>query len=156
MRQAKSDKNNTGPVSRPPEIIVDFECEDDSLFMVIANVGLSSAHRISIQCDKEIRDFRGRQITEMPILRRLEFMPPGKKVRLFVDRFSAYVKAKQPMQLEFSITYFDRERRQQTDTIRHNLAIYRGIITSNGKNGKARTGTPVSLTAPDRIFEYEY
>lgn len=133
MRQPKTDENDASLVSRLPEIIVDFECEQDLLFMVIANVGFSSAHRISIECDREIRDFRGRQITEIPLLRRLEFMPPGKKIRVFVDRFSSYMRAKQPMQLEFSITYFDRLRKRQTDVIRHNLAIYKGIVTPDGE-----------------------
>ncbi len=133
MLQPGTGKRDMEPTSRLPEVIVDFECEEDLLFLVIANVGLSSAHQISIQCDKEIRDFRGRQMTEMPILRRLEFMPPGKKIRLFVDRFSSYIGTKQPLRLEFQITYHDRERRKQTDVIRHNLAVFKGVVTSDGK-----------------------
>lgn len=131
MRQQGTGKRDIESISIQPEVIVDFECEEDSLFIVIANVGLSSAHQISIQCDKAIRDFRGKQITEMPILRRLEFMPPGKKIRLFVDRFSSYIRTKQPLRLEFLVTYHDRDRRKQTDVIKHNLAVFKGIVTSN-------------------------
>ncbi len=138
MRLGDVDKSS-GHAPILPEVIIDFECEEDSLYMVIANVGLSSAHRISVQCDKEIRDFRGKPMAEMRILRRLEFMPPGKKIRLFVNIFSTYVKTRQPMQMEFSITYSDRQRRQQTDVIRHNLAVFKGIITHEEKPEKYET-----------------
>ena len=130
MRKTKQDNLDDKSVMLP-EVIIDFECEEDSLFLVIANVGLSSAHRIAVQCNKEIRDFRGKQVMDMQLLRKLEFLPPGKKIRLFINSFSSYLKAKQPMQLEFSISYFDRNHRPQTNLIRHNLAIYRGIITSS-------------------------
>jgi hypothetical protein len=134
MSQAKADKRIGEHAPMLPEMIVDFECDEDLLYMVVANVGLSSAHHISIQCNKEIKDFRGKPVTEMPLLRRLGFMPPGKKIRLFVDRFSAYAKARQPMQLSFSVTYSDRQGRQQTDVIKHDLAIFKGIITSIEKS----------------------
>ena len=130
MRKTKQDNLDDKSVMLP-EVIIDFECEEDSLFLVIANVGLSSAHRIAVQCNKEIQDFRGKQVMDMQLLRKLEFLPPGKKIRLFIDSFSSYLKAKQPMRLEFSISYFDRNHRPQTNLIRHKLAIYRGIITSS-------------------------
>ena len=129
-QKVKQKSNNLEPGSRVPEVIIDFEYEEDSLFIVIANVGSSSAHRISIQCDKEIRDFRDSPITEMEIFRGLEFMPPGKKIRFFVDKFSTYLKTRRPLKLQFKITYFDQDSRRKTDIIRHNLAIFKGIITS--------------------------
>lgn len=125
--------NDSEGISRLPEVIVDFECEGDSLFIVIANVGSSSAHRISIRCDKEIRDFRGKQMTAMEVFRRLEFMPPGRRIKLFVNSFAAYLKEKQPLRVVFIVTYFDRDQRKRTDVIRHNLAIFRGIVTSDEK-----------------------
>ncbi|HEX6067535.1 MAG TPA: hypothetical protein VFZ05_01935 [Nitrososphaera sp.] len=131
MRRIGTDNSDKEGNSRLPEVIVDFECEGDSLFIVIANVGFSSAHRISIRCDKEIRDFRGKQVTGMEVFRRLEFMPPGRKVRLFVNGFAAYLKEKQPLRPVFTVTYFDRDQRKRTDVIRHNLAVFRGLVTSD-------------------------
>ena len=133
MRRIMPAKSNNEGIRRLPEVIVDFECEEDSLFIIIANVGFSSAHRISIRCDKEIRDFRGKQITAMEIFRRLEFIPPGRRIRLFVNSFAAYLRGKQPLRPTFTVTYFDREQRKQTDVIRHNLAMFKGIVTSDKK-----------------------
>lgn len=128
MRFTRPDRNDKGAVLLP-EVIIDFECEQDSLFLVIANVGSSSVHSISVRCDKEVWDFRGKQIARMDIFRRLEFLPPGKRIRLFVNKFSAYIREKQPLRLEFVISYYDRDRRKQTDIVRHNLAIFKGVVT---------------------------
>lgn len=133
MRRVSPAKRNSEVNLQLPEVIVDFECEEDSLFIIIANVGFSSAHRISIRCDKGIRDFRGKQMTELEIFRKLEFMPPGKRIRLFVNNFAAYLKEKQPLRPIFTVTYFDREQKKQTDVIRHNLTMFKGIVTSDEK-----------------------
>lgn len=112
---------------RSPEVIVDFECENDLLFIVIANIGLSSAYRTSIKFDREIVDSSGRNIASMKIFRMLEFAPPGKKIRIFVDRFSSYVARKQPQLITADISYSDKRGQKFNDTIRHNLTVYSDI-----------------------------
>ena len=109
---------------RRPEVIVDFECEGGFLYMVIANVGSSSAKGVSVKLDKKVRDFRGKSLSE--ILRHLEFLPPGKRFRLPVDRLSSYM-GKQPMQVSASIAYSGIDGRSYSDVITHNLAIYKDL-----------------------------
>jgi predicted MPP superfamily phosphohydrolase len=113
---------------RVPEVIVDFDCKQDLLYVVIANVGLSSAHRISIEFDKEITDFRGRRLSQLDVFHHLEFLAPGKKIIFFVDDLAKYIKRKQPLRIAFSITYFDRNSQSRTDHIRHNLAVYKDLV----------------------------
>lgn len=110
--------------SRRPEVIVDFECEQGFLYMIIANVGSSSAKEVSVKLDKKVRDFRGKSLSE--ILRHLEFLPTGKRFRLPVDRFSSYMD-KQPMRVSAFIAYTDMDGRPYNDVITHNLAIYRDL-----------------------------
>jgi hypothetical protein len=117
-----------GPESRLPEVIVDFECNRDLLYIVIANVGSSSAHKISIEFDKEIVDFRGKQLSQLDIFHHLEFLAPGKKIALFVDNLSGYIKRKQPLCVGFSITYFDRNGQGLCDHIGHNLRVFKDIV----------------------------
>lgn len=110
--------------SRRPEVIVDFECEKGFLYMVIANVGSSSARGVSVKLDKKLRDFRGKSLSG--ILRHLEFLAPGKRFRLPVDRFSSYM-GKQPMQVSAFIAYSDMDGRSYSDVITHNLEIYKDL-----------------------------
>lgn len=131
MRQTKKLRlkgNHPESVEARPEVIVDFECEQDLLYIVVANVGSSSAHRVFVKFDKEIKDFRGIRMSGMDIFRKLEFLAPGRKIRLFVDSYSRYIKRKQPLQLRFSLTYFDRMNLSYSDTIRHNLGIFKGLV----------------------------
>jgi hypothetical protein len=112
-----------------PEVIIDFECENDLLYVNIANVGASSAHGISIEFDKEIRDCRDRPLSELRACRRIGFMPPGKNMRLFVDRFSAYLARKQPLRVVARVSYLDRAGKRYDESIRHDLSIYRGALS---------------------------
>ena len=114
-----------------PEVIVDFDCRQDLLYMVIANVGSSSAHKVSIEFDKEITDFRGRRVSQLDVFHHLEFLAPGKKITFFVDELSRYIKRKQPLRIGFSITYFDRNAQSRCDRIRHNLTVFKDIVISD-------------------------
>lgn len=116
---------------RVPEVIVDFDCERDLLYMVVANVGNSSAHKISIEFDKEITDFRGTRLSQLEVFRQLAFLAPGKKITFFVDDFSKYIKRKQPLRIGFSITYSDRNGQSRRDLVRHNLSVFKGIVVPN-------------------------
>lgn len=111
-----------------PEVIVDFDCENDLLYICVANVGASSARGISIEFDREIRDCRDRPLSGLQVCRRIEFMPPGKKIRLFVDKFSLYLARKQPLRIGASVSYLDRKGGKYNESIRHNLSIYKGML----------------------------
>jgi hypothetical protein len=113
---------------RVPEVIVDFDCKEDLLYMVIANVGSSSAHKVSIEFDKEITDFRGRRLSQLDVFSHLEFLAPGKKIAFFVDDLAKYIKRKQPLRIGFSIAYFDRNGESRRDFIRHNLAVFKDLV----------------------------
>ena len=117
-------KDGDTAAPRRPEVIVDFECERGFLYMIIANVGFSSAKGVSVKLDKKVRDFRGKSLSE--ILRHLEFLAPGKRFRLPVDRFSSYMD-KQPMRVSASVVYADMDGRPYNDIITHNLTIYRDL-----------------------------
>jgi hypothetical protein len=116
-------------IDRSPEVVVDFECENDLLFIFVANVGTSSAHQILIEFDKEITDFKDAPLSKMDAFHRLEFLSPGRKIKVFVDKFSSYIQRRQPMRIKFLVSYSDTENQKRCDAIRHNLAIFKGIAT---------------------------
>jgi hypothetical protein len=114
-----------------PEVIVDFDCKQDLLYMVIANVGSSSAHKVSIEFDKEIIDFRGRRLSQLDVFHHLEFLAPGKKITFFVDELAKYIKRKQPLRIGFSIAYIDRNGQSRRDFIRHNLTVFKDLVVQD-------------------------
>jgi hypothetical protein len=68
-------------------------------------------------------------MSELGACRRIEFMPPGKSIRIFVDKFSAYVARKQPLRIGASVSYLDRGGRRYDESIRHDLSIYKGVLS---------------------------
>ena len=114
-----------------PEVILDFEYDNKNgfLFIIIENIGVSSAFKISAKFDKEITGIQGeKKVTDMDIFKRLEFLPPGKKIRIFVDRFSSYIIREQPLLITTTILYSNKNNRKFRELIVHNLSIYKDMM----------------------------
>jgi hypothetical protein len=121
-------------VHRVPDVIVDFEYDSDSgggfLFIIIQNIGLSPAYKISVKFDNEIIGITGveKKLTELSIFKCLEFLPPGKKIRIFVDTFLGYLIRKQPLILNTTIIYTSKDKQKFREVIKHDLSIYKEMI----------------------------
>ena len=115
---------------RVPEVIVDFEYDNGGLlFVIIQNIGLSSAYQTSIKFDSEITGIGGeKKLTDMSIFKCLEFLPPGKRIRVFVDTFLSYLNRKQPLVVNTTISYSNKSKQKIQEIIKHDLSIYKGIV----------------------------
>jgi hypothetical protein len=111
-----------------PDVVVDFIFEIGLLFIAIINIGEGPAFCISVKFNGEIQGVGGTKlISEMPLFRHLEFMPPDKKITTFLDTSSSYFAHRQPTEIETSISFSDRHGKQYNNKIKHNLDIYRDI-----------------------------
>jgi hypothetical protein len=121
-------------VHRVPDVIVDFEYDSDSgggfLFIIIQNIGLSPAYKISVKFDNEIIGITGveKKLTDLSVFKCLEFLPPGKKIRIFVDTFLGYLIRKQPLILNTTIIYTSKDKQKFREAIKHDLSIYKEMI----------------------------
>jgi hypothetical protein len=113
-----------------PEVIVDFEYDNRGLlFVIIQNIEFSSAYQALIKFDSEIMGFRGdKKLTDMRIFRSLEFLPPGKRIRIFVDTLVSYLNRKQPLILNIIISSSNKNKRKFQEVIKHDLSIYKEIV----------------------------
>lgn len=115
---------------RVPEVILDFEYDNRGLlFIIIQNIGLSSAYQTSIKFDNEITGIRrDKRLTDMKLFRSLEFLPPGKRIRIFVDSFLSYVNRKQPLIVNTNISYSNKNKQKFREVIKHDLSIYKEVV----------------------------
>lgn len=113
-----------------PEVIVDFEYDNRGLlFVTIQNIGFSSAYQTSIEFDSEITGIGGdKKLTDMSIFKSLEFLPPGKRIRIFVDTFLSYLNRRQPLILNVIISYSNKNKQKFREVIKHDLSIYKEIV----------------------------
>ena len=115
--------------SLEPEVILDFEYDDNGiLYIIIQNIGPTSAYRVSIKFDKEIVGVEGeKEISAMKIFNNIEFLPPHKKIRIFVDTFVSYIFRKQPLIIEATAIYSNKNNREFQNVIKHDLSIYKDL-----------------------------
>ena len=122
-----------------PEVIIDFNCSQGLLFVLLKNIGTRSAYNVRTAFDQPLRGLGGQKcISELQLLRCVEFIPPGKEFSQFVDPIAAWFQQGHPIRYSIAINYEDREGNKFEEQITHNLEIYKdlGTITFPGaKNG---------------------
>ena len=120
-------KRTPVPVS-DPYVIVDFVFDRGLLSISIKNIGASAAFGVSVKFSQKLMGVEGTvAVSALPLFTALEFLPAGKEISTFLDTSSSYFRSKQPTQITTAITYQDAQHREFSNTIRHNLEIYREI-----------------------------
>lgn len=111
-----------------PDVIVDFIFEQGLLYIALINIGQAPAYSVSVSFDREIRGVGGTKlISDMALFHKVEFMPPKKKIVAFIDTSASYFSRGQPDEVETTISFSNRDRRDYTNRITHNLDIYKDI-----------------------------
>ena len=113
---------------RKPEVIVDFIFNDGLLYIAVRNIGAQSAYKVSTQFDQEIHGVAGeKKISDLALFRCIEFLPPQKEIRTFLDSSASYFGRDEPLMISTRISYQDSRKKRYVTTIDHNLEIYKEI-----------------------------
>ena len=117
---------------------MDFIFDDGLFYIAVKNIGVRSAYKVSTQFDQEIRGVAGeKMISDLALFKCIEFLPPQKEIRTFLDSSAAYFDRNEPLIISTRITYQDSRKRRYANTIDHNLEIYKdiGYISIASGNG---------------------
>ena len=113
---------------RKPEVIVDFIFDDGLLYIAVKNIGALPAYKVSVQFDKEFRGVAGeKKISDLSLFKCIEFLPPQKEIRTFLDSSAAYFERNEPVRISARIGYQDSRKKRYVNQIDHNLEIYKDI-----------------------------
>jgi len=111
-----------------PDVIIDFECDDGILFIIIENTGDDSAYDVAVRFNKKILGMqKTKNISSLQIFQSLKFLPPGKKIKILVDLFQFYLAGKQPLLISASIFFRNKKKQMFQNLIQHDLSIYKDI-----------------------------
>ena len=126
-RLVKTPKIENPKPGKNPDVIVDFEYDNEGLlFIVIENIGNDSAYNTSVRFDKKILGIqKTKNISSLRIFQTLEFLPPGKKIKILVDLFQFYLACKQPMKISTVIFFRNKSKQRFQNLIQHDLSIYK-------------------------------
>ncbi|MCC7179317.1 MAG: hypothetical protein IT177_13125 [Acidobacteria bacterium] len=129
-------RSHTAPAPRPatapaavrPDVIVDFSVERGVLFVSLRNIGAASAYKVVTRFDQPFRGLGGtRDVPALALFRALPFMPPGKQFTHLVDPLAVYLQRGEPTRLTATITYTDRDGHGYSETVPHDLEVYREL-----------------------------
>ena len=110
------------------DVSVDFVFEDGLLYAVVANIGERPALKVSCRFEPAFHGLGGSvEVSRLPLFRNIEYLAPGKEIRMLVDSGAAYFARKEPTKLEVAVTYRDEDGARRQATIAHNLGIYRDL-----------------------------
>jgi hypothetical protein len=111
---------------RDADVILDVEHDRGLLFLVIANLGRRPAHNVRVRFEKPLHGLGGdKRIDRLQIFRRLDFLGPRRRIRVFLDRTALFFGRDEPTELAVTVSWrTDRGERRRRE-IRHDLAAYR-------------------------------
>ena len=125
---SKTVKKRRAASDPDPYVIVDFVFDHGLLSISIKNIGSRPAFGVRVEFSHKVMGVEGTiEISALPLFRALDFLPGGKEISTFLDSSASYFRSKQPVQITTRITYRDERGGKLSNTIRHNLEIYREI-----------------------------
>jgi uncharacterized cupin superfamily protein len=111
-----------------PDVILDVLFEDGLFILAVANIGGAAAVDVTCAFAGPVRGLAGTvDMGELPLLRRIAFLAPGREIRTLLDDAAAYFARGEPVELEARVAWRDREGRPGEARIRHDLSIYRDV-----------------------------
>lgn len=69
-----------------------------------------------------------RDVSSQALFRNIEFLGPGREIVTFLDSSHSYFGGRQPTSLAADVSYSDSTGQRYTETIKHDLEIYRELV----------------------------
>jgi hypothetical protein len=111
---------------READVIIDVELDRGLLFLVVENLGDLPASAVRVRFEHPLHGLGGeRRVDRLQIFRRLEFLGPRRRIRVFLDRTALFFGRKEQTVLEVTVTWRTDQGERRRREIRHDLAAYR-------------------------------
>ena len=107
-------------------MILDLEFEDGLFFLVLENIGSRPAHSVRVRFAGPLRGLGGeKRIDRLRIFRRLELLPPGRRIRIFLDRSALFFAREEPTEIEARVAWRTDDGSRRSRIVRHDPDAYR-------------------------------
>ncbi len=113
----------------PPDdgVVVDVVFEQGLLFLELANLADRPALKVSCSFDPPLVDARGRDVSRLPVFRRVEFLAPRRRIRTLLDSSAAYFGRGAPTRVTVAVKYRRPDGRRCVTEVAHDLWIFRDL-----------------------------
>ena len=144
-------QHGSGVGDRPPkstesdDVVFDLVFEDGLFFFELSNRGAEPVTKLTTTFRRPVVAPDGEtDLATLNVFKKIEYMPPGKAIRVFVDSVPSYFGRRQPNLIHVSLTW-KQGRQTHTAKISHDVRIYRDLPYMVGRGDEARRG--ISLTS---------
>jgi len=111
---------------READVILDVDFDRGLLFLALENLGDAPAHAVRARFDGPLTGLGGeRRIDRLQLFRRLEFLGPRRRIRVFLDRSALFFAREERTDFEVRLTWRTDDGERRSRTIRHDLGAYR-------------------------------
>lgn len=120
---------------RRPDVILDVDCEQGALFLVLRNIGDDLACRVSVKFSPDLVGLGGeRVVSDAAVFQRLAYLPPGKAIRVLLDAAPLLFARQQENKFRARVQYRSRSGKEFSETFAHELDVYRDLPEAAGSS----------------------
>ena len=114
--------------ARPDDgVVVDVVFEEGLLYLELANLSERSALNVSCSFEPELVDLQGRNVSELALFRRIEFLGPGRRIRTLLDSSAGYFSREAATRVTVVAEYERPGEPRRSTAVTHDLAIFREL-----------------------------
>src|ERR1700676_937340 len=93
-------------ISKKAVVIVDFEIDAESVFLIIKNLGAVAALNLKIKPSSPIVGLEGKKdIGQLSIFKKISYLAPLKEIKIFVDSYESFFLHLKDSSVRFKISY---------------------------------------------------
>ena len=112
--------------AREADVVLDVEFDHGLLFLALHNLGDAPAHSVRVRFEQPLRGLGGeKRIDRLGVFRRLEFLGPRRRLRVFLDRSALFFARDEPNKISVRVTWRTDEGARRARRITHDLDAYR-------------------------------
>jgi hypothetical protein len=108
-------------------VVVDVVFEDGVLYLELANLADRPALNVTCAFDPPLVDVQGREVSELRLFRRVEFLGPGRHVRTLLDSVGGYFERKAATRVAVAVEYERPGEPRRVTKVTHDLELYREL-----------------------------
>jgi hypothetical protein len=108
-------------------VVLDVVFEDGLLYLELANLSDRPALNVACKLDPPLVDLQGRDVSRLPLFRRVEFLGPRRRIRTLLDSSAGYFARESETRVTAVVEYERPEGKRQTTTVTHDLGIFRDV-----------------------------
>jgi hypothetical protein len=108
-------------------VVLDVVFEDGVLHLELANLSDRPALNVACSFDAPIVDVEGRDVTQLRLFRRVEFLGPGRRVRTLLDSVAGYFARDGASRISVVVAYERPGQPRRETKVTHDLALYREL-----------------------------